>query len=386
VVARATDPATGAPVKGLSVYLTRRTGTASAVSAGSALTDATGTGRGTLMTSTDVTLSAYTKAVGVYNAATAPDVSVSASTCPLALTGASASDSTYYADAVTVAGTITRTDLAVPVGNVPLNIAETVNGRSAVLARVTTAADGSYHSTIKPIVSGSLTATVAATRSWSAASADLGALTVLTPDTDITGTLSSGTDVGYSTVATATGTLRRDEGGTSTALYRSSVRLQIVPATGGSAQTIGSANVAADGSWSLSGPVRASGQLRAVYAGSAGQPPATVDLAPVTVGSWTPTVTLGAQYTAQGRGTANKVSGTVTRAYADNSGAAPGLTVRIYLRTGTGDVLLRTAVTSANGGYSTTVYPQQSGSLVARITGLPGYANAESDVAPITVG
>jgi hypothetical protein len=132
--------------------------------------------------------------------------------------------------------------------------------------------------------------------------------------------------------------------------------------------------------------VRASGQLRAVYAGAAGQPPATVDLAPVTVGSWTPTVTLGAQFTAQARGTANKVSGTVTRAYADNSGAAPGLTVCIYLRTGTGDVLLRTAVTSANGGYSTTVYPQQSGSLVARITGLPGYANAESDVAPITVG
>jgi hypothetical protein len=149
---------------------------------------------------------------------------------------------------------------------------------------------------------------------------------------------------------------------------------------------LGSATVAANGSWKATVTPRAAGALSAWFAGTAGQPAAGASAGSLAVGTWTPALTLTAQASQQLAGAGNRLSGSVSRSYAGVTTPAPGVPVRIYLQTTTGAaVLLGTASTTATGTFTLTAAPAENGTLVARIVSVPGYADAASDLVPLAV-
>jgi hypothetical protein len=374
-----TDAATGAPVRGVTVGFSRQSGTALPVTLPRGTTDADGIARSSLITSTALTLTAVTTAVGMFNAWSGGAVAVTAGVCTAALTASADRSSLYYGDPVLVSGLVSHTSAGgnSPLAGAPLQITETAAGRVLALGRVTSAADGSFRAAVRPTLSGSLAVSLATTPSWTAAFAAAGAVSVSLPGTVLTAAASA-TDVGYGAPVTVSGTLLRDAGGSLTGLSGAMVSIRSTSGTG-AVTALGNASVTSTGSWKATVTPRASGVLSAWFAGNAGQPAAVATAGPLSVGTWTPAVTLTAAAGQQLAGAGNRLSGSVSRSYAGVTTAAPGVPVRLYLQTTTGAaVLLGTASTTAAGTFTLTAAPAENGTLVARIVSVPGYADAAS--------
>jgi hypothetical protein len=384
--ATVTDAATGTPVRGVSVGFSRQSGTALPVVLARGTTDANGVAASTLVTATAVTLTASTTAVGAFNAYPASSIAITTSVCTPGLVATADRTAIYYGDPVTVSGMATHSSPAgaVPLGGAPLQVNETVAGRVLALGRVTSAADGSYRLAVRPTLSGTLSVTLAASPSWTAATTAAGAVTVSLPATVLTAGANA-TDVGYAAPVLVSGTLQRDAGGTLSPVTGGTVSIRSTAGTG-TVSVLGNAAVATNGTWKVSVTPRASGVLSAVFAGTAGQPAASASAGSLTVGTWTPAVTLTAQNSQQLAGAGNRLTGTVTRSYAGASGPAPSVPVRIYLQASTGaSVLLASASTTAAGAFTVTAAPTENGTLVARVASVAGYADAASAGVPVAV-
>ncbi|HST49856.1 hypothetical protein [Jatrophihabitans sp.] len=380
------DALTGGPVRGVSVGFSRQSGTALPVTLARGTTDATGVAASSLVTATAVTLTASTLAVGPFNAYPASSIAITTSVCTSGLTATVDRNAVYYGDPVTVSGTATHSSSAGPValGGAPLQVNETVAGRVLALGRVTSAADGSYRLAVRPTLSGTVSVVLAASPSWTAASAVAGGVTVNQPATVLTASANA-TDVGYAAPVLVSGSLQRDAGGVLGPVTGGMVSIRSTAGTG-TVSVLGSASVAANGTWKVMVAPRASGVLSAVFAGTAGQPAATAAIGSLTVGTWTPAVTLAAQASQQLAGAGNRLTGTVTRSYGGVTGPAPGVPVRIYLQTSTGaSVLLSSTSTTAAGAFTVTAAPVENGTLVARVASVAGYADAASAGVPVAV-
>ncbi|HEV2885411.1 MAG TPA: hypothetical protein VGX49_00750, partial [Jatrophihabitans sp.] len=341
-----TDAATGAPVRGVSVGFSRQSGTALPVALARGTTDAAGIASSSLLTSTAVTLTASTTAVGPFNAYPASSIAITTGVCTAGLTATADHSATYYSDPVTVSGLLTHPSAGgnVALAGASLQVNETAAGRVLALGRVSSAADGSYRLVARPTLSGTLTVALAATPSWTAASATAGTVTVSLPATMLTAGANA-TDVGYAAPVVVSGTLQRAAGRLLTPLTGAMVSVRSTSATG-AVTSLGSATVAANGSWKATVTPRASGVLSAWFAGTAGQPAAGATAGSLTVGTWTPALTLAAQAGQQLAGAANRLTGTVSRSYAGATGPAPAVTVRIYLQTTTGAFVLLASTSS----------------------------------------
>lgn len=149
---------------------------------------------------------------------------------------------------------------------------------------------------------------------------------------------------------------------------------------------VGSAVTTANGSFTITAPLRVSGTLAVSYAGSAALPAAKSTVAAVTAGNWTPALTLSASSTSFLKGTTITLSGTATKTYNGVTSVANGLVVYLYLTPSGGTpVKLGALVTSLTGTYTLKVAPTVSGTLTAVVSGSAGYLNTSSPGVPITV-
>jgi hypothetical protein len=382
----ALDTSTGLPIKGLPVTFTRQLGTALPATAGSASSQADGAATLSLSSTVAVTLGARSAAAGPFSAAAASSVPVTVAKCVPSLTGAADKDTSYYGDPVTVTGQLSR---AAGTGTVPLagavvQVVEAVNGRTVQLGTAMAAADGSLRTVVHPTAAGTLSLALPAAVGWTATSAVLGPLTVLMPGTTLTASADR-LDVGYLDAVVVSGTLLRNAGDLDSGLARALVSLRGTGPTG-AISVLGSATVAADGSWSATVRPRTAGTLSAVYAGGPGLPAATAGVGVLTVGTWTTSLSLTVQNPQLAAGAADPVTGTVTREYAGASSNAPSVPVGIYLVNTLGSTtLLRTLTTNSAGQFSGTVAPVENGTLIAKVTSVAGYGNAESAPSSVSV-
>ncbi len=387
MLATVTDAATGAPVYGVSLSLTRQvaTGVVTTVSSGATASD--GTAWLSVAVPATATLTARTVTAGAFTAGTSSPITITPVVCTVNAAAAQNVGAVYYGDPVTVTVSLTRDagGVAVPLAGATAQINETVNGRVAVLAQQVTGRDGTASVTVRPTASGVLGVSVPATSGWRAASATVGTVAVLMPTSTLTATASTA-DVGYGDPVTLSGTLTRTAGAVTTALTGATVQLRSLPAAGGPALTLGSAVVGAGGTWSTVVRPRSAGELLAAYAGTPGQPSALADAGPISVGIWTTTVNLTAQYGQQTAGAANRLSGSVTRQYAGAPQPAASVPVSIMLRNALGTVTrLATVYTSASGTFAVTTGPTMTGTLLAQVIGVAGYTDAISAGVPVTV-
>jgi hypothetical protein len=387
VTAVAVDTATGLPVKGLAATFTRQAGSAAPATIGSILTDATGTATLPASSTSAATLGVASASAGAFAAGGGAALPVTVGTCTPTLTGAMDRSLTYYGDPVTVTGSLTRAAAGgnVPLAGAPVQVVQTVNGHNQSLGTAISGPDGSLSTVVHPTSSGTLSLSLPAGVGWTAASAALGAQTVLTPATSLTGTASTA-DVGFADPVTVSGTLTRNAGGVSTPVKGATVTIRSTTSGIAQASVLGAATVGADGRWTTVVRPRAGGELTAGYAGAAGLPAAVADLGPLQVGSWTTAVSLAAQLSQLTAASGDRVTGTVTRSYEGVQSAAPWVPVGIYLQTTTGALTPLGSVSStAAGTFSLTVAPVETGALVALVHAVPGYSDASAVPVPVTV-
>ena len=386
VQAIVTDTATGLPVKGLPVTFTRQSGTALPATAGSASSLADGSATFKLSSTVAVTLGARSTAAGPFSANAGQSTPVTVAKCTPTVSGSTDRTSSYYGDPVTVTGQLSRaaTGGSVPLPGATVQVLETVNGRSVQLGSTVTGLDGSIQTVVHPTAAGTISLNLPAGTAWTAASAVAGSLTVLIPGTTLTAGADR-SDVGYLDPVVVSGTLVRNAGSTDTGLAKALVSIRSTSGAG-VVSSLGSATVAADGSWTATVRPRLAGTLSVVYAGGPGLPAASAVIGPLTVGTWTTSLSLTAQYGQQAAGANNPVSGIVTRSYAGATSNAPSVPVGIYLVNMLGTAtLLRTVSTTAGGTFSTGVAPLENGTLIARVLSVPGYTNADSTPVAVSV-
>jgi hypothetical protein len=381
VALTAVDTATGVPVKGLTLSATKQAdGTTTAASVGAKASDATGTSLLTASVTTGTTLSARSTAVGAWRAGSAVSMKALPAKCAVSLTVDATPTTLYYGDKVTASGALTRgaggTTIPVSGASVTLKVVKP-GGTSVALGTARTAADGTFSGAFKATASGQVVASVAGTTGFTAATADGPTLTVQVPETDLAASVDK-LDVGYGDAVTATGTLRRDAGGTVTPLASATVTLTVtVP--GRTPVTVGSGRTLADGSFTVKGALRASGTLRLVYAGVTGQPGASVELGQATAGTWTTAVSLSSSASSVTLGTTITLSGSVSKSYDGTTRPAGALKVKVWSTpTGGTPVLVGTATSTTAGTWSLRVTPRSSGSWKAVVPTVAGYAGSES--------
>jgi hypothetical protein len=388
------DTASGQPVKGLAVSFSKQASNATlATAAGSGTTGADGAATLNQSETLATTYSAKTTAGTVYAAAAPASLVATPGTCTVALTGSADRSAIYYGDPVTVTGTLTRQvgGATVPVvgASLPVKITsgDGPTARVTTLGSAVTAADGSYRLVVKPTVSGSLSVEVVGSTAYVATKVALGPVTVSIPDTRLTASVTP-TAVGYGNPVTVSGTLNRNAGGTITALNGSTVTLKVTPANSSVATVIGSARVAADGTFSAAVPLRISGALAVTYAGAPGQPAATAAAGTVTAGTWTTTIAATASATAVPIGGGVTFGGTLTRSYADTSGPAPSLRVSVWFTPAgaTTRTLMTTTSTTIAGAFTLKVFPKVAGTWTVGVDGVAGYAGVTSDGFAVSVG
>ncbi len=388
VALTAVDAATGVPVKGLTVSATKQAdGTTTATSVGAKPTDATGTSLLSTTAAVGTTVTARSTAVGAWRAATPVTMKAVPAKCTVDLTVDATPTTSYYGDPVTVSGTLTRTvsgdTLPVSGVSVALKVVK-AGGVSVALGSVKTAADGTYRGVYKPTASGQLVATVAGTAGITATTANGPALTIVVPETDLTATAGT-VDVGYGEPVTATGTLQRDAGGTVTPVASATVSLTVT-APGKAPVVVGSGRTAANGSFTVTGALRVSGTLKAVYAGTAGQPAASVDLGQATAGTWDTAVTAASSVPTVALGGTATLSGTLSKTYAGTTKAAGSQKVKVYFTpTGGAPALVTTVTTTSAGTWTARVYPKATGTWKAVMSAVVGYAGSESGSVAVTV-
>jgi hypothetical protein len=340
-----------------------------------------------------VRYAARTATSTVYATASSSALTATPGLCHPALTGTKDQAATYYADPVVVTGTLTRTVGAatVPVAGTSLPVRLTSGTATAIkvvtLGTAVTAADGSYRIVVRPTASGTMSVELPGSAAYVATRVDLGTVQVSIPQTRMDAAVSA-TDVGYGTPVTVTGSLQRDAGGTLSPLTGASVTIKVTKSSSSTATSIGTAKVGTDGAFSASVPLKVSGALVAVYAGTAGQPAASVALGPVVAGTWTPTVTATPSATHVSAGAAVTMTGSVTRTYAGSTGPAPSVKVSAYFTPSgsTTRTLLGSATTGTGGGYTLRLLPKGTGTWTMRVTGVAGYAEASADDVVVTVG
>ena len=387
-----TDVTTGQAVKGLTVSFTKQTATMTAPgAAGSLLTTTAGAAVLNGMASVPTTFAARTTGNATYAAATAAGIAAVPSTCSPDLTGTADKDAVYYGETVTVSGTLTRTvgGSVVPVSgaSLPVKLTSVTGGvtKVATLATARTLADGSYSVAVKPAVNGNLSVSLAGSTAYTARIVQLGAVTVHLPSTDLTAAVDK-LDVGYGDRVVVTGSLTRTAGAlttgsTTTAVAGAPVVVRVT-APGRTPTTVGSARTLADGSYTISVPLKVSGTMTVSYAGAAGLPADSVSLGSVTAGTWATAITLtGTPY-----GSGFLLNGVVSKTYAGVTSAAPGVRVKVvFTPNATGVPALVSAVTTnASGGYTAKVYPSVSGTYRVQVSGQPGYADSGSGTHTIT--
>lgn len=399
VSARVVDAASGAPVKGLAVTLTRRAPTATTPTAAALRVSATdGSATAALATTSAVTYGATTAAAGLFSAGVAAGVAATTTQCATQLAASASTAQAWYGDTVTVTGTLTRTLLMpgdAPVANAYVSVAvkapdtvtatgATVVGRTTTLGLLRTGADGSFRGGFRATSSGLLRVVLAATPGLAAAAVDVGTLTVAIPSTTLSATADR-SDVGYGGSVTVSGSLLRTAT-TTTPLAGAYVSV-VLTSPGRLPLALGFARVGADGSYALGVTVRAAGELSVRYAGAPGQPAASAAAGPVTVGTWTSAVTLASSTASVPLGTSASLTGTVTRAYAGTTEGARGVLVRFLLTpTGGGSpVLLSTVYTGTGGTYTARVYPRTTGVVTAVVQSVAGYTDAASAPVALTV-
>ena len=389
----ALDTASGQPIKGLAVAFTKKAETVTTEgAAGSGTTSAEGAAV-TNQTATVTTLyGAKTTAGTVYAAATPATITAAPGKCAPELQAATDTDTVFYGDPVTVTGTLTRLvgGATVPVAGASLPVKlTTVSGlttKVTSLGNAVVAADGSLRLAVKPTASGTLSVELAGTAGYTATKVDLGAVTVNLPDTDFTASAAP-KDVGYGAGVTVSGSLKRNAGGTVTALTGATVTVKVKKDGTTTATSVGTAKVTADGTFSVVVPLKLSGAMTASYAGAAGQPAASVDLGPVTAGTWSTAVTASASASQVVLGGSVVLSGSVTRTYAGATSAAGAVKVTAYFTpTGGSPVAAGSATTSATGAFSLKVLPKSSGSWTVRVTGVAGYGESSSAAMTVSVG
>ena len=392
VQATVTDVATGQPVKGLAVSFTKQTPSMTApgsAGAGSSTTTGVATANGTATVAT--TYAARTTGTARYAAATTSTVSATPGRCSPSLEGEANRSEIYHGDSVTVSGTLTRTvdGEVVPVSGASLPVRLTyVAGTATKVATLGTAKtliDGSYTLTVRPTTSGDLSVALAGSAAYDATSAQLGALTVHLPSTDLTASVDR-TRVGYGDPVVVTGRLTKTSGALTTGPVTSDVVGATVAvkvtAPGRTAVTVGSGRTLADGTFRITVPLRVSGAMSVVYAGTAGTPADSVDLGEVAVEPWTPSITIsGAPYS-----TGVQLTGTVTRSYGGVTKPASSVRVKVYFTpASTGAPVLVTSVSaSATGAYVARVSPSVSGTYTAAVSGVTGYTDASSGTFSVT--
>ncbi|SDJ04845.1 hypothetical protein SAMN05444157_1461 [Frankineae bacterium MT45] len=382
-----TDTATGAPVKGVTVSFTRKNGAAAAVASGSAVTTSDGVAAGSVVATTamSLTVSLHTTAVGAFSALTGGNIALVASKCSPTVTASADKSASYYGDAVTITGTLTRpgSSQSIPMAGVGLAVTEPINGKTVAIGSAVVAADGTYTAVVHPTVSGTITVSLAGGTAWNATSAVAGTVAVSIPTTSLSATADR-SQVGYGGPVLVSGVLYRNAGGTVTGATTGSISIRLTPSSG-PVLVLGAAAVAKDGTWKATVLPKVAGTISAVFLGVAGLPAASATVGAISVGTWDTGVTVSATAN-QVAGVLNTVTGTMTRSYAGSTISAPGLPVRIYLQTTAGaTVLVGSGTTNAVGGYAVRTYSQENGTLVAKFAGATGYAQADSSAFAVDV-
>ena len=383
VAATVVDVASGQPVKGLTVGFTKvATGAATApLAAGSSATTAAGvaTVNATVTASTD--LAAKTAATTTYAAATSASRTAVPGRCTTSISGSAGATEVDHGAGVTVSGLLTRaaggTQVPVSGASVPVTLVYTEGGttKSTALGTARTAADGSWTLVVKPLRSGTLRAALLASTAYTAASVDLGAVTVWPAATELTASVDR-TDVGYGSNVVVSGRLTKTPHSTGAPVGLGSAALKVTVRTAsGTTTTVGSGTTKADGSYAVTVPLKVSGTLSVGYAGAAGLPADSVDLGAVTAGTWQTALTLGVRVD----GTVRVVSGVLTRSYGTVTQGAPSVRVQVRFTPADGTATTTvTATTTATGAYTSRLTSTKAGTYTAVVSGVAGYASATS--------
>jgi hypothetical protein len=378
------DAATGAPVKGITATFTRQsTGALTASTAGSRVTGVDGVAAGTLATTVATAFGATTPAVGMFNAGSASTVAATPARCTVSLSAVPSATTRWYGETVTVTGSVTRGDDIPVVGaSVPVTVT-TSAGRVLTLATATTST-GTFTTSFRATTSGRLGAAVTGTVGLAPTTADLGDLTVNVPTTALTAAIDR-TDVGYGTTVTATGSLTKTAS-TTGPVPSASVSVKVT-APGRSPVVVASGVTKADGTFTIPFAAKLSGEVSVVYAGAAGMPAASDVADSVTVGTWTPAVTLASSASSVVLGGSVTLTGEVHRSYGGTTELARSVRVQLVLTpsNGTAPVLLTAVSSTSTGTYRATAYPRVSGTITAVITGVVGYSNATSTGVAVTI-
>jgi hypothetical protein len=252
------------------------------------------------------------------------------------------------------------------------------------MASATTSTAGTFTASFRATTSGQLGAAVTGTTGLAPTTADLGDLTVNVPTTSKTAAVDR-TDVGYGSTVTATGSLTKTAGSTGP-VPSASVSVKVT-APGRTPVVVATGVTKADGTFTIPFLAKVSGELSVVYAGAAGLPAASAVADSVTVGTWTPSVTLASSASSVVLGGAVTLSGEVHRSYGGTTELARAVRVQLVLTpsNGTAPVLLTAVSSTSTGTYRATAYPRLSGTITAVITGVVGYSNASSTGASVTV-
>ena len=401
VVATVVDTATGAPVKGIAMTYTRfDSNRTKAAAVGSATTDAAGDATKAVSTTVATTYTVQAKNTGLYLGTSPLSASVTVAKCTTTLQANASTTTPWYGLPVTVTGSLTRPDAddgstrgvnAVPVSvfvTPPPKVSSTGKvtvQRPVQVARVITAADGTFTATFKATVAGELTVQTAATSGLTASSVDLGAMTVSVPTTDLTAQ-PSGDEVMYGDKLTVSGSLMSTFD-TQAPLIGATVAVRLVPTGSTKATVLGSVRTSAAGAFTLGVAPLAAGELSAAYGGAAGRPAAVVDLGPVTVDPWTPSLTLNASSAAVTHGTYVSYTGSATRTGSTGTFPAKGLVVHLVLTpTGGGTpVTFCNVAVSAAGTFGCRYAPKVGGTVSAVVSNAKGYVNGASSAVALAV-
>lgn len=390
LVATVVDTSTGQPVKGLAAAFTKQTAAMTApAAAGSATSSVDGTATSNQTITLATTYRGRTPLGTVYAASNVASLVATPARCTTSLTAAADESDIYYADPVTVSGTLSAASAGTPVtaAGVSLSVKLTqADGKVLSLGATRTKADGSYSVVVKPTASGTISVSLAATTSYAAAAATAGAVTVRLPDTRITGAVEP-SDVGYGGAVRVTGTLARVVEGVATPLAGKAVGVYVTPA-GGKPVKIGQATTTASGTYAVTPALRLSGMLSVAFAGLSGQPAASADVAGVVAGTWTTEVTASPSTTSVAAGAAVTFTGAVTKAYAGAALPAAGVRVSVYFQaSGAASAsLVATTTTTTAGSFSARAYPRSTGTWTVKVLSVAGYAASAASPVTITVG
>lgn len=387
VAATAVDAASGLPVRGLPVSFTRRTAAMAApATVGAALSQGTGVATTSATAALATTYAAKTLAGTVYAAGASTPLVATPSGCVVSLNAEAGRTDVYYGDTVTVSGTLTRElggrTLGVNAATVPLVLRWTEGRltRAMVLSSARTTTDGSFTAVLRPTRSGTLSADLAATKGWASVTADLGPVTVRLPTTDLTAAVDT-TDVGHGSTVRVTGRLTRTAA-TASGVAGAAVSVRVTAAGTATATVVGSGRTSADGTYAVAVPLRTSGTMTVVYLGAPGLVADSANVGAVTVGTWTPALSLAGSRA----GTSYNLTGTVSRTYRGATQPGSLVAVKIYFApTSTGVAApVGSATAGAGGSFALRVSPKVAGAYTARIVNLAGYSDASSGVYPVS--